>query len=263
MKRRKLSISLIAILIMSLFAGCGAKEDSNISDTTPTIEATAEPTIEPTEAPEVTEEAKPTKEAEDSFSTEAVEAAGTVDGVKYTNSLIGFSVSAPETWLVYGSKETYDLLAKTTGYDIATLKQQLKIQGTCYICYGTDTQMNENSGTDNLMVQAMDMAMFSGLGIEDVIKSLSALTLNQYKAMGSTCEISDPTKTLINGQDVYQLTSSAKMSMTSGETTIEQEINQEYIIFEKNNVLVYMILSTQAGDNSSTLGTILDSLSFQ
>lgn len=264
MRKRTLSVLLTTTLAMSLFMGCRTNEDSNAKKDSPTVTVTTEPTTEPTVEPTVavtTEPtAEPTVEPTDSFSTEAIEAAGAVNGVTYSNSLVGFSVSVPEAWLIYGSDETYNLLSETTNYDVDTFKSKLKEQGTTYICYGSDTQLS-NGVPEYLMIQAMNINKFAGLNIEEIIKSLNAIVSNEYTEMGATCEISDPVKTVISGQDIYQVTSTAKFIVNSGDTT-EQNIKSDYFIFERNNILVYMIIPTQT-ENSASTKTIMDSLSFQ
>ena len=261
MRKKTLSFILTTILTMSLFAGCGKEEKSNV-DSTPTVTATTEPTTAPTVVPEVTKDVEPTTEAEDTFSTEAIEAAGKVDGVTYSNSLVGFSVSAPETWLMYGTEETYEWFSKTTGIEVDELKKQVNSQGASYLSYSSDTQLSENGAAENFLIQAMNIKAFAGLSIENIIESLTALISNQYKAMGATCEMSDPVKTTMNGQDIYQVTVKAIFSVSSDDTTTEQNVYQEYIIYEKNNVLIYMAVSTQS-ENSASVKAIMDSLSFQ
>ncbi len=261
MRKKTLSFILTTILTMSLFAGCGKEEKSNV-DNTPTVTVTVEPSTEPTADPDNTEEVEPTIEAEDTFSTDVIEKAGVVDGVSYSNSLIGFSLSVPETWLLYGTEETFDLLAETMDSDADTLKTQLKEQGSTYFCYGSDTQLSENGVPENMMIQASNMKLYAGLGIEPIIESISALVTSEFNAMGATCEITDPVKKTVNGQDIYLVSSKATFNITSGDTTTEEIVNQEYIYFDRDNVLISIIISTQSNDSPS-MSTIIDSLSFQ
>lgn len=259
---------------MSTLAGCSSKQkDKEITGTdvvteAPTQEPTQAPTEEPTLEPTTEAVAQPTEEVAEPITHLAseIEAAGTIDGVTYTNSLIGFSVNVPESWLVYNADETYSYLVSAAGgteENVEALRTQLNDQGVTYVLYGVDTQFSTNGGTDNLLVQVMNASLFGGLGVDIIISSLSQMIEQQYISMGATCTIGDAVKSTIDDQDVYQVSAVANMDVTVGETTTTQTVRQEYIIFMKNDVLVYMALSTALEDSASLAKTIIDTLSFQ
>ena len=270
MKKKLISAFLIATLTISTMVGCGSneKEKESASEVTATVEPTTTPTQEPTATPTLQPVVEPTKEATQpkEISSVELEEAGSVDGLTYTNSLIGFSITVPESWLVYDAENTYSYLVGISGgtdADIEPLKSQLNEQGVAYICYGTDTQFSENGGTDNLLVQTMNKSLFGGLDVEAIISSLSQMIQQQYTSLGAISTIGEAVKTTVGDQDVYQVSAVANMDVTVDETTTTQTVRQEYIIFMKNDVLVYMALSTALEDSAALAKTFIETLSFQ
>lgn len=250
MKKKLLSMLLIATMTMTAFTGCGSKEKDK-------ADATQAPTA--TEAPEATATPAAT------INTEELEAAGSIDGFTYTNTVIGFSVTVPETWTVKGSADTYDYLVNVTkmAKDVETLKSQLSAQGVNYLFYGLDSEVTDLGGSDNVLAQSMSASLFGDMEIETVISSLSALIKQQYTAMGATCTIGDPVKSAIGDQDVYQVTATATMEKDSQGNEINMVVRQEYVIFVRNGVLVYMAISTSEEDSAAVAKEFIDTLSFQ
>ena len=274
MKRRFLSVLLIVLLVMS-FIGCGSKKQNtdslgkNTMTETPSLEPSQEPTQEPTQEPEPTLEPTPSQEVvkPPEYTMSEIEDAGIVDGLTYTNSLIGFSMKVPESWLVYNAEETYSNSARVndgTEKDAVISKDQLNDQGVAYICYGADTQLSAASGTpDYLLVQVMSSSLFGGLDMDEIVPIMSKEMQEYFTSIETTCTISDPVKMSVGGQDVYQVSIVADTSETVGETTTAKTINQEYIMFMKNRYLVYMCLSTALEDSTLLAQQFIDSLSFQ
>jgi hypothetical protein len=250
MKKKLLSMLLITTMTVTAFTGCGSKQKDN-------AQATQAPTA--TEAPEATTAPEP------AFSTEELETAGSVDALTYTNSLIGFSVTVPESWSVKGSDDTYDYLVNVTGMakDVETLKSQLTSQGVNYLFYGLDSEVTDRGGSDNVLAQSMSANLFGDMDIETVISSLSALIKQQYTSMGATCTISDPVKSAVGDQDVYQVTATATIAKDSQGNDVNMVVRQEYLIFVRNGVLVYMAISTSEEDSATIAKEFIDTLSFQ
>lgn len=240
MKKKILSMLLIATLTMTAFTGCNSKGKDK-------VEAT------PTPTPIV------------QISTEDIEAAGSVDGLTYTNTLIGFSVTVPENWTVKGSADTYDYLVNVTrmAKDVETLKSQLAQQGANYLFYGLDSEVTDLGGSDNVLAQSMSASLFGDTEIETVISSLSALIKQQFTAMGATCTIGEPVKSVVGDQDVYQVTATATMEKDSKGNEINMVVRQEYIAFVRNGVLVYVAISTSEEDSAAVAKEFIDTLSFQ
>lgn len=258
MKKKILSLLLIASMTMTAFVACGKKE------TKKEVEPTVTATVEPTKAVE----AEPTKEAEVSptptVTTADIEAAGSVDGLTYTNSVIGFTITVPDSWLMNNSDETYEYLVNVTGVatDVESFKSMLSQQSVNYLCYGIDTQMSESGGTNNILAQSMLGSLFGGLDVDTIVTSLKAMFEQQFTNMGATTTFSEPVKTSKDNQDVYQMT--AKMMFTGEEngTTISQEVTQEYIIFMRNDVLVYMAISSANDESTELAQNFVDTLTF-
>lgn len=276
MRKKLLSVVLISALTMSTLAACGSKSEEPAKPTVmvtdaPTMEPTAEPTQEPTAVPEAQPTEEPTVVPEEpvaEYSTEEVETAGSIDGQTYTNSHVGFSITLPETWLVYSSEDTYEYVVTTQGgteADITTLKSALSSQGISYPCYGMDTQVSESGRPSNIIVQAMNASLFGELGIDLIISSLSSLIEQQFTQMGATCTVGDATKTTIGEQDVYLVPASATMEVQvdAEGNTVPTTVYQQYIIFLKNGTLIYAALSTASEDSATLAQSIVDTLDFQ
>lgn len=244
MKKRILSMILIATMTTAAFTGCGSKEKEDVA-------ATLTPTA--TEAPEVT------------VTTEDLETAGSVDGLTYTNSVVGFSITVPEGWEVKGSEDTYDYLVNVTGMaeDVESLKSTLSSQGVNYLFYGLDSELTDLGGSDNVLAQSMLASLFGDMDIETVISSLSAMIQQQYTSMGATATIGEAVKSKAGDQDIYQVTATATMNKDAQGNDINLVVRQEYVIFVRNGVLVYMAISTSQEDSAALAKEFIDSMSFQ
>ena len=264
MRKKVLSMLLIATLTMTAFAGCGSKEKKNADATiTPTETATEVP--EATQDPTATIQPEATKAPEVTVKPEELDAAGSVDDLTYKNTLIGFSVTVPENWLMKGSEDTYDYLVNVTGMasDVDSFKSSLAAQGVNYLCYGIDTQISELGGTNNILAQSMLGTMFGGMDVETIIASLSAMIQQQYVSLGATCTVEEPVKFTVDEQEVYQVTATATMTNDAEGNPINQVVRQEYVIFMRNDILVYMAISTAEEDSAALAQQFVDSLSFQ
>lgn len=261
MKKKILSMLLIATMTMTAFTGCGSKEKGKADATqAPTATEAAATTT-----PEATTDPATTQAPESTVTTEELEAAGSVDGFTYTNSVIGFTVTVPETWTIKGSEDTYDYLVNVTkmAKDVETLKTQLTSQGVNYLFYGLDSEVTDLGGSDNVLAQSMLASLFGDMDIETVISSLSAMINQQYTSMGATSTIGEAVKSTVGDQDVYQVTATAKMEKDSQGNVINMVVRQEYVIFVRNGVLVYMAISTSEEDSAAVAKEFIDTLSFQ
>ncbi len=237
-------------MTVTAITACGKKQKDDVA-------ATQAPTA--TEAPEAT------KAPEATYTMEEIETAGSVSGLTYTNSFIGFSITVPENWSVEDSAGTYDYLVNVAGMakDLETLKSTLSSQGVNYLFYGLDSELTELGGSDNILAQSMSASLFGDMDIETVISSLSAMIKQQYTAMGASCTIGEAVKTSVGDQDIYQVTATATMAKDAQGNDINLVIRQEYISFVRNGVLVYMAISTSQEDSAAIAKEFVDSINFQ
>ncbi|MDD5935014.1 MAG: hypothetical protein PUC65_05510 [Clostridiales bacterium] len=273
MKKRVFSLLFTVTLLVSIFTGCSSKQKASDIEPTPIENPTIEPKIsEPpqiSEEPKITIEPEPTtepeKEKQEEYPIEIIEAAGAIDGVTYTNSKIGFSISVPESWLIFGTEDTYDYIAKSLGYSedkIPALKEEVRVKGVTYLFYGNDTQLSKNGNKDRLTAEAINIELFQGSEIEAIIKMLSKASVDQYSAKGGECKVSDPIKITVGEQDIYQVPTTVTYDVTRGDTVSKQVISLVNIIFERADTVVYMILSTDLEDSDKLVKTIIETLSF-
>ena len=205
----------------------------------------------PTALPETEETTEPTT----TVSTDELENVGSVDNLTYTNNVIGFTLTAPEGWVMKGSQDTYEYVVSTgMATDVETLKSMLKKQGIDYLCYGTVSPTSNQGILDNIVVQTMAGSLYSGMDIETIITSFTSLVSKQYTAIGATATMAEPVKYVIDGQDVYQVSVNVSVKNVV--------MNQEYLIFLRNDTLVYMSISSEK-DSATLAEQFMDALSFQ
>lgn len=278
MKKKVLSLLFIVTLLASLFTGCSSKsKDSTTADPTATVTPTIAPNV--LEEPQITTEVEsvaeqeptikleePTEIPSKDYPIEAIETAGTIDGITYSNRKIGFSISVPKSWLLFGTEETYNYIAKSLGYsekEIPTLKEEVRAKGVTYLFYGNDTQLSKNGNADRLTAEAINIELFKGLGIEDIIDTLSKASVDQYTANGGTCEVSDPIKINIEGQDIYEIPTTVSYEAMDGDSSSKEKVNLINIIFQRDDTVVYMILSTDLEDSDKLVEVMIQTVSFQ
>lgn len=181
-----------------------------------------------------------------------------VEGQTYKDSKHKFSLTVPENWDLKGSEETYEyLVSNGAAKDVESLKSTLKAQKVDYLCIATDPQTSVSGGNDNIILQTMPDSLFGDIEVTEIITSITALFKQQFTVLGAETTMSEPVKSVVNGQDVYQV--SATISY-EGEDTV---LKQEYIIFMRKGSLIYMILTTSKEDSAAFADQFIDGIEFK
>lgn len=183
-----------------------------------------------------------------------------VDGQTYKDSKHEFSLTVPENWVLRGSEEAYEyLVSNGAAKDVESLKSTLKTQKVDYLCIATDPQMSVSGGNDNIIVQTMPDSLFGDIEVTEIITSITALFKQQFALIGAETTMSEPVKSVMNGQDVYQVSATAKISNEGVDTVMKQE----YIIFMRKGSLIYMILTTSKEDSAAFAEQFIDGIEFK
>lgn len=230
MKKRILSLLIIAAMSSTLLVGCGSKEvakDSNDANIQ-TNEESEEETIEVTEVNDYTP--------------------GTWEGTIYTNSFLGFTMTFPDTYVIVAGDTLKEYMGQTT----ETMLENSDIKN-----------MGVPSVTYDFMALAPDQVSNISFAAE---KNLYKLTSEEYgdallktfDIMGANYEVvGDPITWNAGNLDFYEIDMIVDYSQMTG---VEGQVaSQSYLIHAEEDYIYYFVVTLQE-ESIEEIVTILDSI---
>lgn len=249
--KNKLILLMITVMLWS-FTGCSKKEVPDIEETVPTPTETITPTVTPTLVT--------TKEPEKSEMQKSVEDSGVIEGTKYTNTRLKFSVAFPDTFFLSDVDEIYEHFSDALKVTAKELRATYKEQGVSFLLLASDTQLNDSNQKDTLLLQSIAMDVLGDLREDQMVESMMELFKQQIEKDGEKISIGEPEKHMSEKQSYYILYAEYERSDSQTKENVVQQTS--YLFFEREGELVYANIVGD-GDSLKTLTKqIADSLKF-
>jgi len=176
-------------------------------------------------------------------------AAGSVDGVTYTNSVLGITYTVPEGWMLENPEDTLagqlDRLAQTQGQEVAdSNKQNIDAGYTGYLFYASAPDETE---TSNLLVQIASEESVNGMSSIEYAGALAEAFEEGYKQFGVEASVEPAQELTIDGHQValasVQVVLDGRINGLDGYEFDNYHLAQAYSVYTVKGAVVVAMLS--------------------
>jgi predicted small lipoprotein YifL len=267
--KRALAFLLAFILLTSVLAGCGRKEEpaDKTEDITGDITDTGDEkteTPEPEETPPATPEATETPDVDIPVSTpeavgelDADDVFGTVEGSTYTNEFFGFSMAIPEGWYIASREEFAQLMETTEEFlesDFEDARAILESQEIIPLLFAAVNDPFTYQGTNpNINIMAQNISKYASL-IKDA-RSFLNIQIQGMKAQGMDMTFEDVEVINIDGKEVARV--------NGVQTFAGIDINQTLCVFLHDGFAVLFALSSFSEEEARQLEDVISGVTFR
>ncbi len=254
--KRALAFLLAFILLTSVLAGCGRKEEpaDKTEDITGDITDTGD---EKTETPEPEETPPATPEATETPDVDADDVFGTVEGSTYTNEFFGFSMAIPEGWYIASREEFAQHMETTEEFletDFEDARAILESQEIIPLLFAAVNDPFTYQGTNpNINIMAQNISQYAAF-IKDASSYLN-IQVQGIKASGIDMTFEEVETVKISGKELARV--------KGIQTFAGIDVYQTMYVFLKDGFAVLFTLSSFTEEEARQLEDVMNSVNFR